>query len=163
MTELDVSGNLLSEEVTELKKLTFLKKLSISNNQIKEMWELPSTLEFLNISQNFIEHLNPEILAKLTSLKILDISNNSIVSLEGIQSLSRLKRLLAFTNNISSLEPLRDLTMLVEIDLASNFIANKEEIVEIVMNKKDILVFNLKQTDVCLKALSAEELLNNNT
>ena len=64
------------------------------------MWALPSTLEFLNISQNFIEKLNPEILAKLSSLKILDISNNSIVTLEGLQSLSRLKRLLAFSNNI---------------------------------------------------------------
>jgi len=127
------------------------------------MWALPSTLEFLNISQNFIENLNPEILAKLTSLKTLDISNNNLVSLDGVQGLNRLKRLLAFTNNISSLEPVRELTMLVEIDLESNLISSKEQVIDIVMNKKDILVFNLKQTDVCLKALSAEELFNNNT
>ena len=50
LTELDVSGNQLRFEVPELKRLTFLKKLSIANNKIEKMWALPTTLEFLNIS-----------------------------------------------------------------------------------------------------------------
>lgn len=50
LTDLDLSGNLLRQEVVELKKLAFLRKLSIANNKIEKMWSLPTTLEFVNIS-----------------------------------------------------------------------------------------------------------------
>jgi Leucine-rich repeat (LRR) protein len=59
LTELDVSGNQLRFEVPELKRLTFLKKLSIAKNQIEQMWALPTTLEFLNISQNQLQRFEP--------------------------------------------------------------------------------------------------------
>jgi Leucine-rich repeat (LRR) protein len=49
LTELDVSGNLLTEEVPELLQLPYLKKLCIANNQISELWPLPSTLEILDL------------------------------------------------------------------------------------------------------------------
>lgn len=58
LTELDVSGNKLTSEVKELHRLSFLKKLSISNNQIERMWLLPATLEVLNISHNKIQSLD---------------------------------------------------------------------------------------------------------
>ena len=61
LTDLDLSGNLLREEVPELKKLSFLKKLSIAGNKIEKMWSLPTTLEFLNISKNLISELSPSI------------------------------------------------------------------------------------------------------
>ena len=41
LTELDVNGNLLKQEVPELQKLPFLKKLNLAGNQITEMWHLP--------------------------------------------------------------------------------------------------------------------------
>ena len=44
----------MRQEVVELKKLAFLRKLSIANNKIEKMWSLPSTLEFVNISQNLL-------------------------------------------------------------------------------------------------------------
>lgn len=52
LTELDVDGNLLQNEVPELRKLAFLKKLSLASNQITEMWHFPQTLELLNLSGN---------------------------------------------------------------------------------------------------------------
>ena len=41
LTELDVNGNLLKQEVPELQKLPFLKKLNLASNEIEEMWPLP--------------------------------------------------------------------------------------------------------------------------
>jgi Leucine-rich repeat (LRR) protein len=61
LTDLDLSGNLLRHEVPELKKLAFLKKLSIASNKIQTMWHLPITLEFLNISNNLMTQLDPSI------------------------------------------------------------------------------------------------------
>jgi internalin A len=120
LTELDVSGNQLRLEVPELKRLTFLKKLSIANNQIEKMWALPTTLEFLNISQNLLHYFDPEILESLSSLKVLDVAKNQLINLEGVENLTRLKRLIAFDNKITDLKPIFDLTMIVELDLESN-------------------------------------------
>jgi internalin A len=120
LTELDVSGNQLRLEVPELKRLTFLKKLSIANNQIEKMWALPTTLEFLNISQNLLHYFDPEILESLSSLKVLDVAKNQLINLEGVENLTRLKRLIAFNNKITDLKPIFDLTMIVELDLESN-------------------------------------------
>lgn len=78
LTELDLSGNLLTKEVPELKKLPFLKKLSIANNQISQMWHLPTTLEFLNISHNHLQALEPSICYEMQTLKVLDVSNNQL-------------------------------------------------------------------------------------
>ena len=41
LQELDLSGNLLKEEVRELSCLNFLKRLNLSNNQIEEAWTVP--------------------------------------------------------------------------------------------------------------------------
>jgi Leucine-rich repeat (LRR) protein len=67
--------------VPELKRLTFLKKLSIAENKIEKMWSLPSTLEFLNISHNLLSELDPLICQNLQNLKTIDISNNKITQL----------------------------------------------------------------------------------
>lgn len=61
MTELDLSGNLLKSGLPELKKLSFLKKLSIANNKIEQMWSLPTTLESLNIADNNLTELDSTI------------------------------------------------------------------------------------------------------
>lgn len=84
LTDLDLSGNLLRQEVPELMKLTFLKKLSIAGNKIEQMWKLPPTLEFLNISHNCLARLDPTICCEMHNLKVLDISSNSLTDLDGI-------------------------------------------------------------------------------
>ena len=98
LTELDVNGNLLQSEVPELMKLPFLKKLNLSGNQISEMWGLPKTLEILNISYNCLKKLNVEVMRSLSNLSTLEISNNGIESLNGLEHVQRLKRLIARNN-----------------------------------------------------------------
>ena len=158
LTDLDLSGNLLRQEVPELTKLTFLKKLSIAGNKIEKMWKLPPTLEFLNISHNCLACLDPTICSEMHNLKVLDISSNSLTDLDGIQHLRKLKRLLAQSNNLSRLTALKELQMLVEIDLSHNEIDSKAEVIKAIINKKEILIFNLRQTPLSLKTRTADDL-----
>ena len=92
LTDLDLGGNLLREDVPELRKLSFLKKLSIAGNKIEKMWSLPTTLEFLNISKNLLTELAPSICQDMPNLKVLDVSNNRLKSLIGLEHLTRIKR-----------------------------------------------------------------------
>ena len=59
---MDVNGNLLQNSVPELSNLLFLKKLNLSGNQITEMWDLPKTLEILNLSYNSLKRLNVQVM-----------------------------------------------------------------------------------------------------
>lgn len=158
LTDLDLSGNLLRQEVPELMKLTFLKKLSIAGNKIESMWPLPPTLEFLNISNNCLERLDPAICSEMHNLKVLDISSNNLTDLDGLQHLHRLKRFLAQSNSLTKLTALHALQMLVEIDLSHNEIDSKGEVIKSIVNKKEILIFNLRQTPLSLKTRTAEDL-----
>ena len=62
------------------------------------MWALPKTLEILNISYNCLKKLNVDVMRTLCNLSTLEISNNGIESLEGLEHVSRLKRLIARNN-----------------------------------------------------------------
>ena len=56
----------------------------------------------------------------LSNLATPEISNNGLESLEGIQQIHRIKRLIARNNQIQNLEPLINLNMLIEVDLENN-------------------------------------------
>ena len=79
-------------------KLPFLKKLNLASNQITEMWKLPTTLEILNISFNCLKKLDSSVMGSLICLTTLEISNNGIESLDGLEHVPRLKRLIAPNN-----------------------------------------------------------------
>jgi Leucine-rich repeat (LRR) protein len=51
------------------------------------MWNLPTTLEYLNISSNHLATLDSTICNELQTLKVVDISNNDLLSLAGVQHL----------------------------------------------------------------------------
>jgi hypothetical protein len=48
--------------------------------------------------------------------------------------------------------------MLVEIDLSHNEIDSKAEVIKAIINKKEILIFNLRQTPLSLKTRTADDL-----
>ena len=157
LTELDVNGNLLQQEVSELKQLPFLKRLNLAGNQIKEMWALPQALEVLNMSHNQLKKLDGDILKQLRNLNTIDVSNNGLEGLDGIQSCQRLKRLLARNNQIQNLQSCKDLNFLVEIDLENNPIDSYDQVLGLIHNKRDILVLNLKLSPLMVKIQSLEE------
>ena len=159
LTELDVNGNLLQSEVPELCSLPFLKKLNLSGNQIQEMWALPKTLEILNISFNCLKKLNMAVMRTLCNLSTLEISNNGVESLEGLEYVSRLKRLIARNNQIQDLSPVNSLRLVIEMDLENNPIDSAASILRAVQIKKDILLLNLKLAPLMVKVQSYDEFI----
>ena len=64
--------------------------------------------------------------------------------------MTRLKRLLSKNNQVLELQPLNPLQSLVEIDLENNPVDNYVKLLEMLRNKPDILVVNLKLSPVFL-------------
>ena len=86
----------------------------------------------------------------LKNLTTLDVSYNGLEALDGVEPMSRLKRLLSKNNQVQELEPLKALQSLVEIDLENNPVDNYVKLLEMLRNKSDILVVNLKLSPVFL-------------
>lgn len=145
-------------EIADLRQLQFLKKLNLSNNQITVLYQLPSNLEILNLSYNKLKGLSPEVAMNLKNLTTLDVSYNGLEALDGVEAMSRLKRLLSKNNQIQELQPLNALQSLVEIDLENNPVDNYFKLLEMLKNKSDILVVNLKLSPVFLTVQSYEQL-----
>ena len=51
--------------------------------------------------------------------------------------------------------------MLIEIDLQNNPIDNSRQIINAILNKKEILIFNLRKTPVALKTRTTDDLYLN--
>lgn len=160
LTELDVSGNNLVNEVKELMRLPFLKKLNLASNSISKLWALPHTIEILNLSQNNLRRLSVEVMAPLCNIVTLDISENGLQTLDGIGSLQKLRRLIANRNQIQILEPLRDMKSLVELDLEGNPISVWKEVLLTVLNKKDILMLNLRSSPLMAGSKTYQDCIN---
>jgi Leucine-rich repeat (LRR) protein len=92
----------------------------------------------------------------LKNLTTLDVSYNGLEALDGVEAMSRLKRLLSKNNKIQELEPLYALQSLVEIDLENNPVDNYVKLLDMLKNKSDILVVNLKLSPVFLTVQSYE-------
>lgn len=81
-----------------------------------------------------------------------------MIDLDGVQHLSRLKRLIVNNNKVSNLRPLQGLRALVEINLENNPVSKWEEVLLAVIDKKDILVLNFKNSKVIMN--NYEESIN---
>jgi hypothetical protein len=51
--------------------------------------------------------------------------------------------------------------MLIEIDLQNNPIDNSRQIINAILNKKEILIFNLRKTPIALKTRTTDDLYLN--
>lgn len=51
--------------------------------------------------------------------------------------------------------------MLIEIDLQNNPIDSSRQIVKTILNKKEILIFNLRKTPIALKTRNTDDLYIN--
>ena len=96
------------------------------------MWALPKTLEILNLSFNCLKKLDADMMRSLSNLTTLELSNNGIESLEGLEYVLRLKRLIARNNQIQSLDPVHTLQLLIEMDLENNPIDSAMQVLKAV-------------------------------
>ena len=126
---LDLSKMGLNEIPKELKDLPWLKRLSISNNNIKDITILKylPKLHKLAFSNNKIEDLSPLLTNK--RLKFLFMKNNLVKDITPLCRLKTLKKIETNNNkisNISSIEELKD--NLVFLDLENNNLKNAKNI-----------------------------------
>ena len=109
----------------ELLSLKILRKLNLSNNNIRSLWELPRSIEQLNLSRNSLISLE-RVLPSLSLLQILDISSNYLTSLLPLSGLIHLRCLYAGNNRISSISGVESSKSLIELDLENNFVTVDE-------------------------------------
>lgn len=141
-----MSGNLLTNEIPELFTLKYLKKLNLAGNKIQVLYQLPSQLENLNLSQNLLNKLEVPLLA-LENLHTLDLSGNRLVDVEGIGLLRKLKCLYLNNNLIQTLAGLEQLEYLLEVDLSFNMLKTRDS-VRVLDLIQSIAVVNIENNDV---------------
>jgi len=93
---------MLKNPIDELSSLQFLKKLSLSNNDLAEVWPLPDRLEILCLSHNKLRALGDSV-TRLPNLLQLDVSHNQIADCRDIQRLTKLQNLNAAFNQVPSI------------------------------------------------------------
>lgn len=153
--DLDLSGNTLSSQVTSMLELKFLKKLNLARNSISFIWELPKSLEQLNLSENFITSLDYNI-QSLSKLEYLDVSQNCIGSLKGVGMLKGLRSLYAGKNKICELDGIFECCELVEVDLKGN---NCEEL-DRVFAMESVMVASFRGNPCTYDLVSASKTYN---
>lgn len=136
---MDLSGNALSSQVSSILELKFLKKLNLARNSISVVWELPKSLEQLNLSENFVSSLE-FFIPQLSRLQRLDVTQNCIGSLKPVFMLNSLKSLYAGKNKICDVEGIFECKELVEIDIECNCCASVDRMFEI----ESLAVANIK-------------------
>lgn len=128
-TKLAFSTNAISD-LAPLKGLSGLKELLLPGNAITDPSTLASLtgLETLNLSYNPISSINS--LAPLVNLTDLEVTQKSghtgadLTSLDGVQAMTKLTRLVANNSSLTSLEPVAGLTSLKRLYVSNNKIAD---------------------------------------
>ena len=123
---LDIIDGLISriEDLRFLSHLTQLRRLSVTNAQVRDLsfLERLTDLEWLGLWNNEISDLKP--LANLTQLEGLGLGGNEISDLKPLANLTQLEWLYLGGNEISDLKPLANLTRLEWLGLWNNEISD---------------------------------------
>ena len=158
LRELDLSGNMLQEEVQELNSLNFLKNLNLSYNKITSLWTMPKRVEILNLSNNLIKYMSEEVCKSLRNVTTIDISNNKLESFENFQHMVRIKRLVAKNNHVRLLAPMKNVDTIYELDLEGNAVDSHIDFLEFIKGKNDLIVVNLQLNPIMVEVDSIEKL-----
>jgi len=123
--ELDLSQSYMTQLPEELKGLTHLQRLNLSNNQLtqiplEELAQL-TNLQRLDLHKNHLTHIPPE-LAQLTNLQHLDLHTNQLTHIPPeLAQLTNLQYLDLYENQLTQIPPeLGQLTNLQNLDLSGN-------------------------------------------
>ncbi len=143
-----------------LPRLTKLRKISLTNNNIEEINGLQSltSLVQLDISCNSIKEIN--WLEALTALEQLDLSGNLIRGTKGMEALTALKVLDLSANLITELKGFENLTALAKLDLRGNIITEIKGLETLTSLRALYLGYNQILEIKGLETLTALEVLN---
>ncbi|MBD2459738.1 leucine-rich repeat domain-containing protein [Oscillatoria sp. FACHB-1407] len=165
-TELDLSGNGLTELPGAIAKLTQLEKLilgkvekwewvdnkpvpTLVTNELKALPDELAALEklrSLDISGNPLEVV-PEVVLKLQQLTSLRLVSTSLSDISAIEALTNLTQLYLDNNQISDLKPIEALTNLTLLYLSNNQISDLKPI-EALTNLTLLYLYNNQISDL---------------
>lgn len=122
LTELNLSGNLINDEISNLSNLANVQRLNLSNNIIKNFnaSNFPKLVQ-LNLSNNKLENCN---LSAIFNDASIDLSSNKISSFDNLTLPNNASTILLHQNYISSVAP----TTTCEIFLGLQGVKNGEKI-----------------------------------
>lgn len=144
VTELDLTGNCFARGLPALHALKFLKRLTLAENGIEELWEMPASLEQLSLAGNRLKELSFPLL-QLTKLNTLDLSRNQLSSIQPLASLTGLRCLYISSNRLTTIQGIEHLSSLVELDISNNPIESEAALAALEQNQS-ISVVLLKDT-----------------
>lgn len=167
---LDMSGGNYTYLPYELSYFKHIQYLNLSNNNLDtiDFTKLPSTLKFLDLSENKIEVI-PDQIIKLQNLTDLDLSNNKIHKIPAnIDPELKLRKISLKNNKLERFEPaLLNCSNLEELNLSGNPIKEIPENIS-VLEKLRILSINSCDIRKCsdnfykLKNIQTINVMNNN-
>lgn len=121
LEEIKLHGNFVSDvSCFENADLPKLKKLDLSNNNVKSVEPLKNltTLKELSVSYSQLENIVG--LEKLKNLEILSLDSGEIADISPLTGLEKLKRLYLGRNKINELYPLQGLVNLEDLNISTN-------------------------------------------
>jgi len=147
---LDISNNLILNNISPISELTELKQINISNTLIDDLSPLRNlnklevfncsgtpvgsleslryiaALKEINCSSTNVENL--DIVTNLRSLSNLDISHSKVIQLDTISNLANLIHLNISGTNVFDLKPLNRLNLLSDLNLSNTQLKNLSSI-----------------------------------
>jgi len=142
LTYLDLSGMGLKEVPSEILDITWLKTLSLADNELSDISGLSALQQIhkLALSHNKIVDITP--LSRLKKLKFLFLEGNAIKDVSALKTTTTLKKLVLTNNTIFSIDNLDGLTALVYLDVALNPL-NMSELMAYKQRMPSLLVYNI--------------------
>ena len=142
ITFLNISNNLILQNINPVSELTELKEINISNTLISNITPIRNLnkLVVLNLSNTPISTLEP--LRYITTLNELNCSNTGIQNIDVLSNLQLLSNLNLSNTNISELNALTSLRNLVHLSISGTNISECSSI----NNLNSLSDFNLSKT-----------------
>ncbi|MFK5856344.1 MAG: hypothetical protein QM503_09455, partial [Bacteroidota bacterium] len=147
---LDISNNLILNNISPIAELTELKEINISNTLVDDLSPIRNlnklevfncsgtpvvsleslryitALEELNCSNTSVEDI--DVLINLRSISNIDLSNTKITQLDALQRLEELIHLNLSGTNVIDLKPLNNLNLLSDLNLSNTQLQNLSSI-----------------------------------
>ncbi|SFE72155.1 cell wall-binding repeat-containing protein [Peptostreptococcus sp. D1] len=121
---------LRSADINRISKLTKLRELNISRNEIDnaDFVNKLTNLEKLIVTNNKLKNL--DFIKNNKKIKVLTATSNNLDDINGVSELANLEELRLNDNKIDDVTPIKNLKKLIKIDLSGNQIKSIDNIGE---------------------------------
>lgn len=143
ITDIEVNPNIVIASLEPISQLHFIKKLVITDNQLKDLSPLSNTvlLEELNVSGNAIDNITA--LVSSHAMTSLSIENTIVTDINVVENMPNLKFFNIANTNVKNIKALTNCNALEELNIANTPVKTLAPIVN-TKTLKHIKAFNTK-------------------